>query len=54
MKRLVLILTIALTAAAQTAPIPSYKQLTYPPLKQVTPPEPAELIVNWPLSSVTR
>ncbi len=46
MKRFILILTAALAASAQTAPIPSYKQLVYPPLKAVTPPEPVEITLS--------
>jgi len=45
-KRFILILTAALAASAQTAPIPSYKQLVYPPLKAVTPPEPVEITLS--------
>ncbi len=46
MKRFVLALAVAAIAAAQTAPIPSYKQLVYPPLKAVTPPEPVEFTLS--------
>lgn len=46
MKRLLLNLTFALAAVAQTAPIPTYKQLVYPPLKAVTPPEPVEITLS--------
>jgi zinc protease len=45
-KRFALILTFTLTALAQTAPVPTYKQLVYPPLKAVTPPEPVELTLS--------
>lgn len=46
MKRLGLTLTLACAAFAQTAPIPTYKQLVYPPLKAVTPPEPVEITLS--------
>ncbi|MEI9814556.1 MAG: pitrilysin family protein [Acidobacteriota bacterium] len=51
MKRLILMLSFAVAAWAQTAapaaaPIPSYKQLVYPPLKEVKPPEPVELTLS--------
>ncbi len=51
MKRLALILTLASVAAisclGQTAaPIPSYKQLVFPPLKEVKPPEPTEITLS--------
>ena len=47
MKRLVLILLLATAAFAQTAaPIPSYKQLVFPPLKEVKPPEPTEITLS--------
>lgn len=46
MKRLLLNLTFAVAALAQTAPIPTYKQLVYPPLKAVTPPEPVEITLS--------
>jgi zinc protease len=45
-KRLLLILTAAIAASAQTAPIPSYKQLVFPPLKEVKPPEPTEITLS--------
>jgi len=45
-KRFLLTLSFALTVAAQTAPIPTYKQLVYPPLKAVTPPEPVEITLS--------
>jgi zinc protease len=46
-KRLVLIFTLAAAAFAQTAaPVPSYKQLVYPPLKEVKPPEPTEITLS--------
>ncbi len=45
MKRLALIFTFASVAFAQ-APIPSYKQLVYPPLKEVKPPEPTEITLS--------
>ncbi len=46
MKRIVVILIAAAAALAQTAPIPTYKQLVYPPLKAVTPPEPVEITLS--------
>ena len=56
MNRLSLIFALTLTATAQTEPAPaapaaapvptSYKQLVYPPLKAVTPPEPVEFTLS--------
>ncbi|MEO5924605.1 MAG: pitrilysin family protein [Bryobacteraceae bacterium] len=47
MKRLALLFTLATAAFAQTAaPVGSYKQLVYPPLKEVRPPEPTEITLS--------
>lgn len=43
MKRLALFLLLAAAAVAQ---VPSYKQLVYPPLKEVRPPEPVEVTLS--------